>query len=139
MIWKIATEENRDWVELCKAKYLQKTQSILRIENPPQGSTFWNGLMQVKKLISDFTRWEIGKGDQVYFWEDAWLKEKPLIKYKDYKELAQWAIQNQGEMVNDYVNLKETKWIIKMSTHTNLREGVIKLGKLLKRKKISVK
>lgn len=137
LIWKISVNENnenRDWINLCKGKYLQQTNSILRVENPPLDSSFWNGVMQAKKVITNLVSWDLGKGNQIFFWEDAWLRKKPLIRYGRFKGLAEWDLKNQGETINDYTNLKGNKWILKSPTGAKLKEDMKNLVRMIGRR-----
>lgn len=67
LVWKLAMEEDREWIRVCQEKYLQGEKSILIVQNPPYGSPFWNGLMQTKDLITNHIAWEAGTRDTIYF------------------------------------------------------------------------
>lgn len=86
-----------------KAKYLEGRHSLLRIANPPLGSAIWKGILDVKDVIITNSRWEIQNGEEVYFWDDTWLREKLLIQYEEFQECFAWAKRRQGLMVKDYL------------------------------------
>jgi len=46
LVWKMNIREETNWIKVCTTKYLQDNQ-ILRIENPPYGSPFWNDLVEI--------------------------------------------------------------------------------------------
>lgn len=71
IIWKLAKKEDKEWVRIYRETYLQGNDSILIVENPPYGFIFWNGLMNVKHLITKYVQWEIGSGENTFFWKDS--------------------------------------------------------------------
>lgn len=83
LVWKMDIKEERDWIKFCTTKYLKNNQ-IIKLTNPPYGSPFWNILVD-------------GNGESIYFWEDAWIREKPLISYKQFKQEELNYIICQGE------------------------------------------
>jgi hypothetical protein len=44
----------------------------------PRESQFWAGLMKVKEEFLSLGKFDIGDGSQVRFWEDAWIRPRPL-------------------------------------------------------------
>lgn len=93
MAWRLATEENKQWIDVCRRKYLQKDNPFLRVEKLPYGYPFWNGLVLVQKKINRCITWRIGNGKDTYFWEDTWLREQPLAKYEEFKKIVKWAMR----------------------------------------------
>ena len=135
LIWKLAKEEDKEWIKVYQAQYLQQSNSILIIENPPYGSPCWNGLMQIKYLITKYISWDLGSRDSIYFQEDAWLKSKPLMRYNKFQKGAKWTIVNQGDKIVDYYDKNEAKWIIKQAPENQIEKQLNKFRKKLKRLK----
>eukprot|EP01018_Ginkgo_biloba_P018197 Gb_27109 [translate_table: standard] len=76
--WKLVTMESSVWTRILRVKYLGSPREFLS-ENPlPQGSMFWNNLQMCRDLLSKGTRWKIGNGQNIDFWNDSWLEEIPL-------------------------------------------------------------
>ncbi|KAG8098336.1 hypothetical protein GUJ93_ZPchr0013g34278 [Zizania palustris] len=46
--------------------------------NHSKGSCFWNNIQNVKSLVMGNCKFEVGRGDSIRFWEDAWLDDLPL-------------------------------------------------------------
>lgn len=58
----------------------------------------------------EYSEWR----ERVLFWEDFWLREKPLIWYDDLKRAKIWAMANQDVWVKDYIKIIEgvKKWTL---------------------------
>ena len=44
----------------------------------PWDSQFWAGLMKVKGEFLLMGKFDLGDGSQVRFWEDSWIRPRPL-------------------------------------------------------------
>jgi hypothetical protein len=44
----------------------------------PGDSQFWAGLMKVKMEFLAMDKFDLGDGSQVWFWEDSWIRSRPL-------------------------------------------------------------
>jgi hypothetical protein len=44
----------------------------------PGHSQFWAGLMKVNREFLLLGKFELGDGSQERFWEDAWIRPRPL-------------------------------------------------------------
>lgn len=51
MSWILVIEEDNQWIDICRRKYLKKDNPFLRTKNLPYRSPFQNGLVQVQKNI----------------------------------------------------------------------------------------
>lgn len=49
-------------------------------------------------------------GNNNYFWEDHWIRDKPLISFKILRKGTPWLKSIQGENISDYYSKKEGKW-----------------------------
>jgi hypothetical protein len=77
-LFKLLNEEGL-WQDLLRKKYL-KNKTLSQVETKKGDSQFWSGLMEVKKEFLDRGRFVVHEGNQVLFWEDLWIGNKPLMK-----------------------------------------------------------
>ena len=70
---------NRDgvWQQLLKNKYL-RDKTLTQVQYMPGDSQFWAGLMKVKDEFLSMGRFDLGDRSQVRFWEDSWIRSRPL-------------------------------------------------------------
>ena len=54
--------------------------SIFRMKTLPKGLENWNFIAKCRPLISKYLTWDIGKGDETFFWEDSWDGLPPIDK-----------------------------------------------------------
>jgi len=93
MKWNIAIEEDREWVKVCKPKYLNNKNHFLRISNPPYGSPFSNEIIKIKV---------IGNGEDIIFWENHWTKNRPLMSWSKLNKAARWIKERKGAKIKYY-------------------------------------
>ena len=56
----------------------------------PTDSPFWKGLMRVKSVFFNRTKFIVGNGTTTRFWEDTWLGETPLaLQYPSLYRIVQ--------------------------------------------------
>lgn len=60
--------------------------------------------------------WEVG----LYMWEDAWIKEKPIIHMKNYKEGGECALKNQIDAIDKYYDKYIKRWILHRTNQGNI-------------------
>ena len=65
------------WQELLHNKYLH-SKTLAQVETQPTDSPFWKGLMKVKDDFFIRGSFTLGNGENIRFWEDTWLGDKPL-------------------------------------------------------------
>jgi len=65
------------WQDLLTNKYL-RDKSLTQVQYMPGDSQFWASLMKVKGEFLSMGRFELGDGSQVRFWEDSWIRPRPL-------------------------------------------------------------
>lgn len=87
LVWQFDINKKREWIKVFIAKYL-KENHIIQIANPPYTSPLWNGLANVRFVVINNTIWNVGNGESILFWEDAWIRERPLISYNMLKKEA---------------------------------------------------
>jgi hypothetical protein len=64
--FKLLNEEG-PWQQILKRKYL-KNKTLSQVEKKKGDSQFWSGLMQVKRLVLERSRFKIQDGTQTRFW-----------------------------------------------------------------------
>ena len=65
------------WQQLLRNKYLGN-KSLTQAQYMPEDSQFWAGLMMVKREFLSLGKFDLGDGSQVRFWEDSWIRPRPL-------------------------------------------------------------
>jgi hypothetical protein len=65
------------WQQLLRNKYLRE-KSLTQAQYTPGDSLFWAGLMKVKREFLLLGKFDLGDGSQVRFWEDSWIRSRPL-------------------------------------------------------------
>ena len=69
--------EGKIWKKIIDSKYLSNSPNIL-CGKTIGVSAFWKGLMWATKAVKLGSRWVVGDGKQVRFWEDSWFGSSPL-------------------------------------------------------------
>jgi hypothetical protein len=75
-LFKLINEDGI-WQNLLRRKYLTN-KCLTQVLHRPGDSHFWAGLMKVKEDFLVGGTFKIKNGEQVRFWEDVWLGDKPL-------------------------------------------------------------
>ena len=65
------------WQQLLRNKYL-RNKSLTQAQYMLGDSQFWAGLMKVKREFLSLGKFDLGDGSQVRFWEDSWIRPRPL-------------------------------------------------------------
>lgn len=42
--------------------------------------SLWEGITSVKNIFADNIIYKIGSGEDVFFWQDVWMEDKPLME-----------------------------------------------------------
>lgn len=74
--WKIFSTEGL-WQEVLISKY-GKNKGLAEIKLRQGDSQFWSELMKHRDYFLSLCKFEIGTGENVRFWEDWWIQNKPL-------------------------------------------------------------
>ena len=85
--WRLV-ENNTNWSNIMKAKYLSNSSFIYHLFNNdlPGGSKIWMNITRSRGMLREGVRWIIGNGHSIRFWEDNWVGGKLLV-YKKIKRL----------------------------------------------------
>jgi hypothetical protein len=71
--------EDRLRQDILRKKYLNNKR-LAQVEKKPGDSQFWSGLMGVKIDFQARGRFLVQDGNQIRFWEDLWVGDKPLMR-----------------------------------------------------------
>ncbi|KAH9297934.1 hypothetical protein KI387_029616, partial [Taxus chinensis] len=87
MGWRLLSEK-QPWIDVIKTKYLnqQAVYSYLHDEQLPNGSIFWNNLVKSRNFIKKGSKWKIGDGSDINFWEDNWSNDNLLERFGTAKD-----------------------------------------------------
>lgn len=90
-------KEEANWCNIMKAKYLGNLNfsHYTWRDDLPMGSNIWGNIVKNITLFKDGLRWLVGNGNQINFWEDLWLTDKPLTRTK-YGSLQNHLQENGG-------------------------------------------
>uniref|UniRef100_A0A2N9IIB3 Reverse transcriptase domain-containing protein n=1 Tax=Fagus sylvatica TaxID=28930 RepID=A0A2N9IIB3_FAGSY len=72
MGWSLATDENKTWVSLLKAKYL-KGVPFMQISPSLNSSWLWKGILKSKTILSKGLCMKIGDGQHTPIWDTPWI------------------------------------------------------------------
>jgi len=88
-LYKLSVETEATWAQILHSKYLHSktlSQVTVRLTDLP----FWKGLMRVKSVFFNRTKFILGNGTTTRFWEDTWLGESPLaLQYPSLYRIVQ--------------------------------------------------
>ena len=73
-----------NWCNIMRAKYLGNLifSHCTWRNDLPMGSKIWCNIVKIRTILKEGVRWLLGNGNQINFWEDPWLIDKPLSKKK---------------------------------------------------------
>jgi hypothetical protein len=97
--WKLENK-NGIWQELIKKKYLKH-----RLDDSP----IWGDLLKVRQVCLRGRLIHVKNGKQTLFWEDAWLRDKPLCEL--YPILYDWCYEKKKITV---FGVLEKKWSLRL-------------------------
>ena len=88
-LYKLSVETEATWAQILRNKYLH-SKTLSQVTVRPTDSPFWKGLMRVKSVFFNRTKFVVGNGTSTRFWEDTWLGETPLaLQYPSLYNIVQ--------------------------------------------------
>lgn len=75
-IFKLDRGDDNPSLEVLRKKYLNGKSFCQSKQR--NGSQFWQGLEKAKEWYERGTKWRVGNGQKVRFWQDIWLGSCPL-------------------------------------------------------------
>lgn len=79
-IGRYLNEDSSLWKKIIDIKWMRKECSgNLTSVNRPHGLSLWRGIMAMHSRVLDFTRWEVGNGNKIWFRQDTWCGELNLM------------------------------------------------------------
>ena len=84
--WKLEREDGI-WQEIIEKKYL-KGKHISAVKHKLDDSPIWADLLKIRQVYLSGRQIQTKNGKNTLFWEDAWLKDKPL--YVLHPTLYDW-------------------------------------------------
>ena len=79
LAWKVLTDAPSLQVQSMRAKHLLNSD-LLSYKRKNNDSPVWKSILKVRDLLKTGICWKIGKGDQISFWFDNWIKNKNLVE-----------------------------------------------------------
>ena len=143
LVWRLYSERDQKWAKILYNKYLNADDpiSIFRIKNLPKGSETWNFISNCRHLISNYLTWDVGKGDNAFFWEDSWDGLPPIVNSLTIGNLKLKLQKVWGKKVCDYKevciinNNSIWKWKTPEESDLNPQE-LIEYNKIISNRKI---
>ena len=75
--WKLESEDGL-WQTIIRAKYMRGGSLIGAIKHKLDDSPVWSDLLKVRHIYMANRGVKVNNGKTTLFWEDLWLKDKPL-------------------------------------------------------------
>ncbi|KAJ4756264.1 RNA-directed DNA polymerase (reverse transcriptase)-related family protein [Rhynchospora pubera] len=79
-LWSIARDDNSLWVQVLKAKYLQRTD-LWSCNRTTRCTSLWRAIIAVKPLLKDSVKWQLGNGRSCKAvgqpWHEIWMHYSP--------------------------------------------------------------
>ncbi len=74
-------EDNTDWGKIMKAKYLSNSLFTWNLFNNDllRGFEIRMNIVKSRRLLREGTKWIMGNGHSIKFWEDNWMGRKLLV------------------------------------------------------------
>ncbi|XP_062014320.1 uncharacterized protein LOC133730820 [Rosa rugosa] len=85
--WRVITNPESLCARIFKARYFPQT-SFWNVEPHPSPSFSWRSIFGTRELLRKGTYWQVGKGDTVNVWSDAWIPGVPNCKPQEGNSAA---------------------------------------------------
>ena len=122
LLWKILAEPENCWVKVITGKYLKQT-GILDYTRDRQKSSSWQW-RNMTDLLNEFKKglmWRVGNGENIRFWKDPWILEKPIEQITEISRLT-----NPDMKVSEVIKDDKTWDIAKLREYvpSNILEAI---------------
>eukprot|EP00253_Pinus_taeda_P011657 PITA_11657 len=143
--WHWVYHPETQWENIWKEKYANSWQNndLIRMSGNIKGSYIWNKAWENKRLVQEYSLWEIREGNLALFWEDNWEQE-PILAKEDFLGLKQ-ELDSQGLIkVKDFLihSNPTDKWRtwknIECRNSSLLKTRAEELRKIVEKRKILV-
>ena len=96
--WRWVTHKEEPWAKFWHHKYTQGFLKplLIRYEGQCTGSPIWWVTNANRGLIQNHSFWEIGNGEEEYFFKDSW-QQLPKIQLGDNQDQWQVHLENEGK------------------------------------------
>ena len=97
--WRWATHKEEPWAKFWHHKYAQgmSKQHLIRYEGQCTGSPIWLVVNVNRNLIQNQSFWDIGNGEEAYFFKDSW-QQMPKIQVGGNHDQWQVRLENEGKI-----------------------------------------
>ncbi|GLT28349.1 hypothetical protein SLA2020_032890 [Shorea laevis] len=75
--WQLISTLSKPWCKALLAKYL-KNGSLMHCSITQTASATWKSILKCRSILQLGLRWRVGDGQQIKFWQDIWVGDKPL-------------------------------------------------------------
>lgn len=78
LVWQLATEQDRVWVAIIKAKYFPQ-ESFWGAEDKRGTSNLWKALLENKKDVQNHTIWQVADGNKIDVQGQPWYNQGVIV------------------------------------------------------------
>lgn len=71
MVWQLASNSDKLWVQIFKAKYFSKA-GFWAIKNKRDASPLWRAIQDLKHILMDQIGWHVGQGTAIKALNEPW-------------------------------------------------------------------
>lgn len=79
LIWKLLVNPDTLWARILLAKYQHDLPLLTQPKCPVSASVTWRSIIKTLPLFRKGLGWRLGNGQQIDFWRDTWLTNRPLV------------------------------------------------------------
>ncbi|XP_078168462.1 uncharacterized protein LOC144562969 [Carex rostrata] len=72
MVWQLASNSDKLWVQIFKAKYFSKA-GLWAIKNKRDASPLWREIQDLKHILKDQLGWHVGQGTRIKALNEPWF------------------------------------------------------------------
>ncbi|GLT70676.1 hypothetical protein SLA2020_427380 [Shorea laevis] len=76
--WQLLSHSEKPWCKAFTYKYLQH-ESFMSCRISSACSATWKSILKCRDVLKLGLRWRVGTGENIKFWQDTWVGDKPLL------------------------------------------------------------